>query len=46
MMIRYHKKIKANTDIYSHSLQKADVEAADKLENLFNNQSNKTKKQL
>ncbi|BAH07659.1 site-specific integrase [Clostridium kluyveri] len=41
-----HARTSTTTDIYSHSLQKADVEAADKLENLFNNEVNKAKKQL
>lgn len=31
-----HARISTTTDIYSHSLKKADLEAANKLENLFN----------
>ncbi len=31
-----HARTSTTTDIYSHSLKKADTEAADKLENLFN----------
>lgn len=37
-----HARTSTTMDIYSHSLQKADTEAADKLENLFkNNRQNK-----
>ncbi|MEQ8156977.1 MAG: hypothetical protein ABRQ25_19240 [Clostridiaceae bacterium] len=31
-----HAKTSTTTDIYAHSLKKADSEAASKLENLFN----------
>jgi integrase len=40
-----HARTSTTMDIYSHSLQKSDVAAADKLENLFNNK-NLNKKQL
>jgi integrase len=39
-----HSKTSTTTDIYAHKLQKTDVEAADKLENLFSKKS-KDKKQ-
>jgi integrase len=38
-----HARTSTTTDIYSHSLQKADRSAANKLENLFNNNIPKSK---
>ncbi|PJI08326.1 MULTISPECIES: site-specific integrase [Clostridium] len=40
-----HARTSTTTDIYSHSLQRADRSAADKLEKLFNNE-NDTKKEV
>jgi integrase len=40
-----HARTSTTTDIYSHSLRKADSEAANKLESLFNKKSIKNEKQ-
>ncbi|MBV7276121.1 site-specific integrase [Clostridium sp. PL3] len=40
-----HARTSTTTDIYSHSLQKADIEAANKLESLFSKENTKNKKQ-
>lgn len=40
-----HARTSTTADIYAHSLQKADSEAANKLENLFNRKNIKNEKQ-
>jgi len=40
-----HARTSTTADIYSHSLKKTDKEAADKLENLFNQKKSDSKKQ-